>query len=85
MTIGLEDLGVFFFPTLMILWFKDNTGKKDELSGESSGTALLETTSMRQGINSAIALNQPTYVLLLAQLPGEMEERKRETQTNKGI
>lgn len=57
------------------------------MSFQVSHLALLywRTTSMRQGVNSAIALNQPTYVLLLAQLPGEMEERKRETQTNKGI
>lgn len=34
---------------------------------------------MRQGVNSAIAPNQPTYGLLLAQLPGETERRERET------
>lgn len=43
-----------------------------------SHLALLywRTTSMRQRVNSAIALNQPTYGLLVAQLPGETEERE---------
>lgn len=33
----------------MILWFKDNTGEKDELSGKSSGTALLENYKYEAG------------------------------------
>lgn len=33
----------------MIVWFKDNTGEKDEPSGEPSGTDLLENYEYEAG------------------------------------
>ena len=63
-----------------MLMLRTRQGRKLRLQLSHLALPDWTTMSMRQPVNTSIALNQPPYVLLLAQLPAWGEERKRDRQ-----